>query len=152
MENYIQQKDNVDIDEVEKKLLSMPQVDCPIKHHFGPGLYIREVLMPAGAIVIGHAHKKENMNIMLQGKMLLLELDGNVKELTAPQTFVNGPGRKVAYIIEDVIWQNVHATEETDLEKLEDMFIEKSPAWIEANDIAKLKESFSLLSFDSKEI
>jgi hypothetical protein len=39
-------------------------------------------------------------------------------------TFIGKPGRKVAYILETVVFQNVYATEETDIEKLENMFIE----------------------------
>jgi hypothetical protein len=39
-------------------------------------------------------------------------------------TFVGKPGRKVAYIIETVVFQNIYATDETDIEKLENMFVE----------------------------
>ena len=132
------------LNSIEKKLLNLPQVDCPVRHHFGPGLYIREVTLPTGAIVMGHAHKSDNMNIMLKGKMLLLGIDGSVKELVAPQTFVNPPGRKVAYILEEVIWQNVHATEETNLEILEDMFVEKSQVWLEHQELSAILEKHNI--------
>jgi hypothetical protein len=37
------------VEDVERKMLLLPQADCPLHHHFGPGLYVREVHIPAGA-------------------------------------------------------------------------------------------------------
>lgn len=121
----------IDIDAAETEMLAQPQVDCPVTHRFGPGVYIREVFMPKGAYIVGHRHTTPHINIMLTGVIGLLNDDGTETVLHAPQTFVAQPGRKVAYIYEDVIWQNVHATDETDVEKLEAMFLDKSPAFLE---------------------
>lgn len=121
----------IDIDAAEIEMLGQEQVDCPVTHRFGPGIYIREVFMPKGAYIIGHRHTTPHINIMLTGVIGLLNDDGTETVLTAPQTFVAQPGRKIAYIYEDVIWQNVHSTEETDVEKLEAMFLDKSPAFLD---------------------
>jgi hypothetical protein len=107
------------------ELKAMPQVDCQEKHYFGPSLYIKEVTMPAGSIIIGKPHKVAHMCVMLQGKMILVAEDGSKKEVKAPLTFVGSPGRKVAYILETTVFQNIYATDETDIEKLENMFIEQ---------------------------
>ena len=45
--------------------------------------------------------------------------------MTAPMTYLGGKGRKIAIILEDVVWQNVWATDETDVAKLEEMFVKK---------------------------
>lgn len=121
----------IDVDAVEQEMLGQPQVDCPVTHRFGPGVYIREVFMPKGALIVGHRHTTPHINIMLTGVIGLLNDDGTETVLHAPQTFVAQPGRKVAYIYEDVVWQNVHATDETDVEKLEAMFLDKSPAFLD---------------------
>ena len=121
----------LDIDALERDFLQQEQVDCPVVHRFGPGVYIREVHMPAGAFIIGHRHKTTHLNVMLTGRLGLLNDDGTETELVAPQTFVAQPGRKAAYIYEDVIWQNIHATDETDVAKLEDLFLDKSPAFLD---------------------
>ena len=118
-------------DQVEAAFLEQPQADCPVTHRFGPGIYIREVLLPRGAYVVGHAHKTVHLNIMLTGRLGLFDDEGNETILSAPQTFVAGMGRKVAYIYEDVIWQNVHATTETDVETLEDAYLDKSAIWLD---------------------
>lgn len=108
-----------------------PVIQCEEKHHFGPGLYIKEVTMPTGAVVVGKPHKVEHMCIMLSGKMILVNEAGERKELVAPMTFVAQPGRKVAYILETVVFQNVYATDETDVEKLENMFVDNSQRLLE---------------------
>ena len=109
----------------------MPQVDCQTKHYFGPSIYVREVTMPAGSVVIGKPHLKEHMCIMLQGRMVVVDAEGNKKELVAPLTFVGSPGRKVAYILETTVFQNIYATDETDVEKLENMFVDNSQPMLE---------------------
>lgn len=129
-----QEIDNILSQKVEvllAKSLERPQLDCQTKHYFGPGIYIREVTMPAGAVVIGKPHRKEHMCVMLQGRMIIVDSDGNKKELVAPLTFVGGPGRKVAYILETTVFQNILATEETDIEVLENMLVDNTQPMLE---------------------
>ena len=116
------------LDGIESMMLTAEQVACPTQHHFGPGIYIRESFMPAGTYVMGHSHKCEHMNVMLKGKMAVI-VNGEAKVIEGPCIFIGQPGRKFAYIIEDTIFQNIYATTETDIEKLEDMFVEKSEDW-----------------------
>ena len=131
----VKQDLNIPIAEKVEKLLAqveqMPQVDCQTKHYFGPSIYIREVTMPAGAIVIGKPHRKEHMCVMLQGKMIIVDAEGNQKELVAPMTFVGSAGRKVAYILETTVFQNILATDETDIEVLENMLVDNTQPMLE---------------------
>jgi hypothetical protein len=122
-----------EIDEIEAKLLGFPQIDCPVVHHFGPGIYIREVRLPANSLILGHKHKTDHTNILISGKLRFLNEGGNVVELVGPCVLNSNAGRKIAYIVEDVIWQNVYATDERDIEKLDEAFVCKSNAWIEFN-------------------
>jgi hypothetical protein len=111
--------------------LTLPQVDCQTNHYFGPGIYIREMTIPAGSLIIGKPHRKEHMCVMLQGKMIFVSADGEKKELVAPLTFVGGPGRKIAYILEDTVFQNILATDETDIEVLENMLVDNTQPVLE---------------------
>lgn len=132
-------------DQVEAKLLELPQVDCPVLHHFGPGVYIREVRMPAGSLILGHRHRNAHTNILVQGRLKFLNEGGEVVELVAPAVLTSNPGRKLAYIIEDTVWQNVYATEEKDVEKLEAALLDKSDAWLEHQDrVFRLEESLRI--------
>jgi hypothetical protein len=119
------------LESIEAVMLQEPQVECPVQHHFGPGIYIREAFLPAGTYVMGHAHKTEHMNVMLKGKMAVI-VNGEAKVIEGPYIFTGQPGRKFAYIIEDTVFQNIYATTETDLDKIEDMFVDKSNTWLDA--------------------
>jgi hypothetical protein len=37
--------------------IEQPQIICEEKHHFGPNIYIKEVTMPAGSLIIGKHHR-----------------------------------------------------------------------------------------------
>ncbi|MFW1754307.1 SET domain-containing protein-lysine N-methyltransferase [Acinetobacter wanghuae] len=119
---------NLIIADLEKEMLDMPQADCPVAHHFGPGIYIREVTLPAGIFAVGHAQKFDHLNIMLTGKVAIVD-EGKVRVLEAPMIFTGKPGRKVGYVIETCVWQNVYATEETNIDALEAYYLDKSENW-----------------------
>jgi len=130
------------IEQVESHLLDLPQVECPVVHHFGPGIYIREVTLPAGTLAIGHAQRFEHLNIMLTGAVAMVGDDGQTKVLRAPMIFVGKPGRKLGYVLETCIWQNVYATDERDIDKLETMFLDKSATWQAHAEAAKQLETY----------
>lgn len=114
-----------------QEMLKHPQVECPVSHHFGPNIYIREVVMPAGTVVVGKPHKTEHMCNMISGRMIIVNEDGEQKEVAAPAVFMAKKGRKTAYIIETVRFQNIFSTDETDIEKLENMLVDNSPLLLE---------------------
>jgi hypothetical protein len=120
---------NISMDVIESEMLSLPQVECPVTHHFGPGVYIREAFLPAGTYVMGHAHKCEHMNMMIKGKMAVI-VNGEAKVIEGPYIFTGQPGRKLAYILEDTVFQNIYGTDETDPSVIEDMYVDKSAAWV----------------------
>lgn len=111
---------------MEAALMNLPQEDCPVFHRFGPGLYIREVHIPSGTMAVGHSHKKPHLNTLLKGKISMPMENGEIIVLEAPFSYVALPGRKIGYVLEDLVWQNIFATDETDIVKLEDMFLDKS--------------------------
>ena len=119
-----------DIDMMEQYCLQKEQVECSVYHRFGPGIYIREVHIPASTFAIGHHQKYEHVNIMLKGQVTMLNEDGTTSELQAPFFYIGKPGRKMGYIHEDVVWQNIYATDERDIEKLEAHYLDKSEYWI----------------------
>lgn len=126
-----------DIEAREAELLHMPQVAVPLTHHFAPGVYLREVCMPAGSLIIGHEHRTAHLNTVLTGRATVM-MDGVVKEIVAPCTFLSAPGvRKVLFIHEEMRWQTIHPTDETDLNKLEDLLIVKSASYLQHHEDMK---------------
>jgi hypothetical protein len=116
------------IDALLREVSALPQVDCPVQHFFGPSIYIREVVMPAGTVVVGKYHKEDHLCNMVEGRMIVVGEDGEQREVAAPAVFMAKKGRKTAYILETVRFQNIYSTDETDVEKLEHMLVEDSPA------------------------
>jgi hypothetical protein len=120
------------VDNLEREMLKYDQVPCPVFHHFSPGLYTREINMPAGAVVIGHRQKTHHLNIFLRGRVLMVNEDGSTSEIAAPMIFTGSPIRKIGYMLEDVVWLNIYPTDERDINKLEEMYAEKSDTWLSA--------------------
>jgi hypothetical protein len=114
-----------------REMLKHEQADTATHHYFGPGIYIREVRLPAGSVVVGEEHKFALMNVLIKGRLSLLNPDGTETEVSGPYIYTSQPGRKIAFVHEEAIWLNIHATEETDIEKIEDHFVIKSQAALE---------------------
>jgi hypothetical protein len=99
-------------------------VDCPVRHYFAPGLYAREINIPAGTVLTGAVHKMQNLAILSKGKLQLV-VDGGTQIIEAPCTLTVSPSKKnAAYALEDSVWTNFFATEETDIEKLVEILTE----------------------------
>lgn len=109
--------------ELQNDLLKMPQVEMDLIHHFSKGLYARELHIPAGTLLVGKIHKHQSLNILSAGEISLFTEDGP-KRVKAPYTVVSAPGiKRVGFAHEDCVWITVHATEERDLDKIEDEVI-----------------------------
>ena len=108
---------------LQKDLKELEQIEAPLLHDFAPGLYLRRILMPAGAFIIGRTHKTEHFNIVMSGAANVM-IDGKIEYIEAHYVFKSKAGaKKILYILEDMIWCTSHPTDETDLDKLEEMLI-----------------------------
>jgi quercetin dioxygenase-like cupin family protein len=120
-----------DIERLEASLLP-GGVTAETFHTFAPGVYVRTAVFPAGHVFLGHEHKTEHISIISEGRFQIIE-DGECREVVAPAIFVTKPGvRKVALFAERTVWSNVlpNPSNETSVEKLEDVFVIKSAAWL----------------------
>jgi hypothetical protein len=108
------------IDRLEIETARMPQVECPTVHRFAGGVYIRETSAPAGTLVTTKIHLTEHPFMILKGEVSVwTEEDGPVR-IKAPFCGVTKPGtRRVAYVHEDTVWVTFHATDDTDVERIE---------------------------------
>lgn len=93
---------------------------CPVRHHFAPGSYGREMTLPAGLVVVGKIHKHAHINVISKGRVQVFTEQEGVLELAAPCTFVSSPGTKrVVHVLEETVWTTVHVTDKTDLAEIE---------------------------------
>jgi len=121
-------KNRSDILDLENEMLTMEQTldQFPLTHHFAPGVYAREMFLPAGHTIVGKIHKHAHLNIVSKGRVILSTEEGS-KELKAPCVFTSHAGTKRAvYIKEDAIWITIHVTDKTDLKEIETELIANS--------------------------
>lgn len=110
------------VGEMEHEVRKLPPVDLPVKHHFSPGVYARELFIPAGVVLTGKIHKYRQLNILSHGEMSVLTEDG-VKRVKAPFTVVSPAGtRRIAYAHTDCTWTTILATDEADPDTIEAEF------------------------------
>jgi hypothetical protein len=110
---------------LEEALKQLPQLPEDVHHHFAPGLYLRELRIPKGAILTGKIHRHAHMNFLVKGDISVLTEHG-IKRLTAPATILSEAGiKRAGYAHEDTIWITVHENpdDERDLERLEARYI-----------------------------
>lgn len=130
------------ISDIEMQVKEMPQVEIPAIHHFAnpgsdKGIYTRTIELQKGALIVGKIHKFETVNIVSRGEVWVVSQDGKMK-IQAGGIFVSTPGAKrVIYAHEDATWTCIHATGETDLEKIEAEFIAKDYTEIEMKESLK---------------
>ena len=92
---------------------------APLTHHFAPGVYARQIFIPADHTIIGKIHRHAHVNVLMQGRIRVTTEAGQ-QILEAPKIWVSEPGTKRAcYAETDTIWVTIHATDETDLVKIE---------------------------------
>lgn len=107
------------IKRLEAAIAEHEQVEMPVNHYFAAGMYGREVHIPAGTVVVGKMHRHEHLMVMTKGDATIYT-DQGMERVVAPRVWVSQPGTKrVAYIHEDSTFVTFHATNETDLAKIE---------------------------------
>lgn len=112
-------------------------------HYFAPGIYARELHIPAGMTLTGKIHKYPQLNILSKGKISVLTEDG-VKEVEAPFAVVSPAGTKrIAYAHTDCVWTTILNTDETDIAKIEKQFTtDDENEWLEFSGLNQLKLGF----------
>ena len=103
-------------------------VEMPTRDHFSHGVYARELHIPAGTVLTGKIHKFENLNVLLEGELLVLT-DQGVVRMGAGEVVISPPGTKrAAYALTNTRWLTVHGTHKTDVDEIESEFIAQDEA------------------------
>jgi len=98
------------------------QCELPEPNHwFAPGVYVRQLTVPAGMLIVGKIHKYSTVFIVLQGLAEVISEFGR-ETVGAGYICVSPPGiKRVALALEETTFLNVHAnpTNTQDLELIE---------------------------------
>ena len=88
---------------------TMKQAELPLKHSFAPGVYAREMEIPAGTLLIGKIHKHRHHNFLMKGSIIVLTEANGVELLQAPLMIVSEEGtQRIGYAITDTVWTTIH--------------------------------------------
>lgn len=107
------------IDALESALAHFPPAPMPVIHRWTPGLYIREIHIPAGTLATSMEHKTEHPFVIAAGVVEVVDSHGQAAILQAPHTGITLPGTKRALrALTDVVWITFHVTNKTDVEEI----------------------------------
>lgn len=108
------------IENIEAEMLKHPQVDCPLLHLFAPGVYARQITIPAGTVLTGKMHLHDDINVLLSGEIDVMTEYG-MQRMVGPNMFVaKAETKKLGHAITDVVWVTFHANPQdiTDVDAL----------------------------------
>ena len=99
--------DGVDIEGDGNRVVTDSKI-APIKHTFADGIYIRQMDMSKGSIVVGAIHNHVHVWFLLTGHVTVTTED-TTEDYVAPCYVVSTPGvKRVILANEDSIFVNVH--------------------------------------------
>jgi hypothetical protein len=117
---------SIDIDVAEYLMKeNFVEIDPVVIHRFTPGLYIREIQMPAGSLVTSKIHRTEHPFTILSGDVSVYSFNEGTVRYKGPFLGITKPHtRRILFNHEDTIWVTFHPAEETDVDEIEKRIIE----------------------------
>lgn len=101
------------------------ETDLGVVHNFSDGLYAKQMFVPQGYVIGTHAHTFSHLSILAKGKVVV-RTDEGFAEYTAPTCLEIKEGIHHAIeALEDTVWFCIHATDETDVNKIDEVLIKK---------------------------
>lgn len=100
---------------------NLPVIELKLKHTFAGGVYMREMFVPKGVLMVGKVHLTADPYVLVSGSMRVFTPEGGVVTLTAPLTGITKAGiKKVGYVLEDSHWINYHKLTDAEEEAIKD--------------------------------
>ena len=99
----------------------------PLKHTFADGIYVRQMSMNPGSVVVGAIHKHLHVWFLLTGHISVVT-EENTEDYIAPCYVVSTPGvKRDIYANEESIFVNIHKnpTNTQDIQQLEKDIVAK---------------------------
>lgn len=111
-------------DQIFRLQASMEPIAAPMpepQHYFAPGMYLRRLVVPAGALVVGKTHRFDHFLIVTSGRSIVISEFGR-QEVGPGHVSVSKAGvKRVVMALEDTDFLTVHLNEgdSQDLEVIE---------------------------------
>jgi len=94
-------------------------IEPKIQHHFGGGVYAKEMHIPANHVLLHHKHKFDHLSVLAQGSIELI-VDGKLQVIHAPACLtIAAHLHHGVKSLTDVIWFCIHATDCIDEDEID---------------------------------
>lgn len=98
----------VPVGAVERWLFTLPQAPLPLVNHYAPGLYARELQVPAGVMLTGREHLFDHYWIVSAGEVTVWGDGVEPVVLVAHEAGVGKAGaRRIGYVHKPMVWTTV---------------------------------------------
>lgn len=103
----------------------LQDVGGDITHHFSDGLYAKESFVPAGTAILKHTHSFSHLSILAKGRVAVMK--GDAIEIIDAPACIEIKANLVHGIkaMSDCVWFCIHATDEKDPSKVDEILIGK---------------------------
>lgn len=103
----------------------MIEFDLNVVHNFSDNLYAKQMSIPKGCSIGKHIHDYNHLSILAKGAVLLRTDEGE-QMFEAPACIEIKKNIEHSLVaLEDSVWFCIHATDETDIDKIDDVLINK---------------------------
>jgi mannose-6-phosphate isomerase-like protein (cupin superfamily) len=100
------------IKRLQEAMLPMQSKQPEPRHFFAPGMYLRELVVPAGMLMVGKIHKHEHFLLVLKGRAEVISEFGRVV-VEAGHISISPAGvKRVVLALEDTQFVTVHVNKE----------------------------------------
>jgi hypothetical protein len=101
-------------------------IDLRIQHHFSEHVYAKEMHLPKDHFAVSHKHPYSHLSILAGGRAVV-ECDGVETTYRAPACIeIKACVEHRITALDDVTWYCIHATEEKDVSKIDEVLIARN--------------------------
>ena len=122
LQNIIIESDNKQTYGDGKNLVN--NEEFPITNNFTDGLYMRQMKMMAGSIVVSAIHHTNHFWFLLSGKVIVEDENETIEHIAPCWSYSLKGTKRLIKCVEDCVWINVIAnpTDTRDMKEIEDNF------------------------------
>ena len=95
------------------------------QHHFGAGVYAKEMHIPKGHVGVSHKHNYDHLSILARGKVAVVTDEHKIIYDAPAVVTIRARMHHAIYALEDTVWYCIHPTDETDPAKVDEVAIMK---------------------------
>lgn len=101
------------------------EIDLHTQHFFSEKIYAKQMKLPKGHFAVSHKHNYDHLSILASG-IAEVTTDTETRQYTAPSCIEIKAGVEHTIVaITDVCWFCVHNTTETDVNKIDEVLIDR---------------------------